>query len=99
MEIVNAIGRRKGAVARVYATSGKGGVVINGKELKDYFPQPHIHNKILAPFQLIEGDNIFDWNINVAGGGFKGQARKPSAWESLEFWLKSTRTTGNLSKK
>ena len=74
MEMVNAIGRRKGAVARVYATSGKGGVLINGKELKEYFPQPHIHNKVLAPFELIDGENIYNWNINVAGGGFKGQA-------------------------
>ncbi|NND33545.1 MAG: 30S ribosomal protein S9 [Saprospiraceae bacterium] len=74
MEMVNAIGRRKGSVARVYATSGKGGVIINGKELKEYFPQPHIHNKVLAPFELMEGDNIYDWNVNVAGGGFKGQA-------------------------
>lgn len=74
MEMVNAIGRRKGAVARVYATSGKGSVLINGKELKDYFPQPHIHNKVLAPFELMGGENIYDWNVNVAGGGFKGQA-------------------------
>ncbi len=74
MEMVNAVGRRKGAVARVYATSGKGGIVINGKELKVYFPQPHIHNKVLAPFELIEGENIYDWNVNVDGGGFKGQA-------------------------
>lgn len=74
MEIVNSIGRRKGAVARVYATSGKGNIKINGKDLKEYFPQPHIHNKVLAPFEVIEGDNIYDWSINVAGGGFKGQA-------------------------
>ncbi len=74
METINAIGRRKGAIARVYATSGKGGISINGKDLKDYFPQPHIHNKVLAPFSAVEGDNVFDWKINVNGGGFKGQA-------------------------
>lgn len=74
MEMINAIGRRKGAVARVYATSGKGTITINGKELKQYFTQPHIYNKVLAPFTTIEGENVYDWNVNVAGGGFKGQA-------------------------
>lgn len=72
--MVNAVGRRKGAVARVYATSGKGAIFINGKELKDYFPEVHIQDKVLAPFIMIEGENVYDWNVNVAGGGFKGQA-------------------------
>lgn len=74
MEIVNAIGRRKGAIARAYAKSGKGNVTINGKELKEYFGQPHISNNVLAPFKAIEADNVYDWNINVVGGGFKGQS-------------------------
>ena len=74
MDIINAIGRRKGAVARVYASSGKGKVLINGKDLKTYFTQPHIQNKVLAPFKAIESENAYDWNVNVAGGGFKGQA-------------------------
>ena len=74
MEMVNAVGRRKGAVARVYATSGKGAIFINGKELKDYFPEIHIQDKVMAPFVMIGGENAYDWNVNVAGGGFKGQA-------------------------
>ncbi len=74
MEIINAVGRRKGAVARVYATSGKGNIVINSKELKEYFPQAHVHNKVLAPFIAIDSENIYDWKVNVKGGGFKGQA-------------------------
>ena len=74
MEIINAIGRRKGAVARVYATNGKGNILINGTEMKAYFPQPHIYNKILAPFHAVESENIYDWKVNVSGGGFKGQA-------------------------
>ena len=74
MEIINAIGRRKGAVARVYATSGKGNVTVNGRDLKQYFTQAHIQNKVLAPFKAIEGDNVYDWKVNVDGGGFKGQA-------------------------
>ena len=74
MEMINAVGRRKGAVARVYAISGKGAIFINGKELKDYFPQLHIQDKVNAPFAQIQGANVYDWNVNVTGGGFKGQA-------------------------
>lgn len=74
MEMVNAIGRRKGAVARVYATSGKGSIIINGRELKDYFTQPHIQNKVLAPFVAIDAENVYDWKVVVKGGGFKGQS-------------------------
>ena len=74
MDMINAVGRRKGAVARVYATSGKGNISINGRELKEYFPQPHIQNKVLAPFVAIDAENVYDWKVNVKGGGFKGQA-------------------------
>ncbi len=74
MESINSIGRRKGAVARAYAVSGKGNVTVNGRPMKEYFTQPHIQNKVLAPFTFVEGDNIYDWNINVNGGGYKGQA-------------------------
>ncbi|RME93696.1 MAG: 30S ribosomal protein S9 [Bacteroidetes bacterium] len=75
MEMINAIGRRKGAVARVYLTQGEGKVTINGRTLEEYFPQPHIRTKVNAPFQTVEIDNkIYDLRINVNGGGFKGQA-------------------------
>lgn len=75
MEMINAIGRRKGAVARVYLTQGEGKMQVNGRELAEYFPQPHIQNKVTAPFQTVEiNSKIYDVKINVAGGGFKGQA-------------------------
>lgn len=75
MEMINAIGRRKAAVARVYLTQGEGNIQINGKSLTDYFPQARIQNKITAPFSTVEIDNkIYDLKINVNGGGFKGQA-------------------------
>jgi len=74
MEMINAIGRRKASVARVYLTKGAGKIVVNGKDFKEYFPQPHVQNKITAPFQTVEIENIFDLNVNVNGGGFKGQA-------------------------
>lgn len=74
MEMINAIGRRKSAVARVYLTKGEGNIVVNGKDYKQYFAQPHIQTRIMAPFETVEIENIYDLNINVAGGGFKGQA-------------------------
>jgi small subunit ribosomal protein S9 len=74
MEMINAIGRRKSAVARVYLTKGEGKIVVNGREFKQYFSQPHIQTRIMAPFETVEIENIYDLNINVAGGGFKGQA-------------------------
>ena len=72
--MINAIGRRKSAVARVYLTKGEGKIVINGKDYKAYFPQAHIQAKIVAPFRTVETENIYDLNVNVDGGGFKGQA-------------------------
>lgn len=74
MEMINAIGRRKAAVARVYLTKGDGKVFINGKDLKEYFPQLHIQQKVTAPFQTIEAGGIYDLKVNVQGGGYKGQA-------------------------
>ena len=74
MEMINAIGRRKASVARVYLTKGDGKIVVNGKDFKEYFPQPHIQYNITAPFEVIEIDNIYDLKVNVDGGGFKGQS-------------------------
>ena len=74
MEMINAIGRRKASVARVYLSKGDGQITINGKTLEDYFPQRHIQNKVKEPFQAVEAENIYNLNVNVDGGGFKGQA-------------------------
>ena len=74
MEIINAIGRRKAAVARVYLKKGKGEIIINGKKLEDYFPTQHIQNKVTAPISMMEDGKSFDFKINVDGGGFRGQS-------------------------
>lgn len=74
MEILNAIGRRKSAVARVYLRKGSGAITINGKKLEDYFTTQHIQNKVKKPISLIEGAAEYDLKINVDGGGFRGQA-------------------------
>jgi len=73
--MINAIGRRKASVARVYLTQGDGKITINGKQLDEFFPQQHIRNNVLAPFQTVEIDgNIYNLNVNVKGGGYKGQS-------------------------
>ncbi|MGB3546767.1 MAG: 30S ribosomal protein S9 [Saprospiraceae bacterium] len=75
MEMINAIGRRKASVARIYLTEGKGNIVVNGKDYKVYFPQTHVQHKITDPFDIVELDHkIYDVQVNVNGGGFKGQA-------------------------
>ncbi|MEZ5056548.1 MAG: 30S ribosomal protein S9 [Saprospiraceae bacterium] len=74
MDMINAIGRRKAAVARVFLTKGDGKMIVNGKDYKEYFPQPHIQAKLVEPFTAAELENIYNLKINVDGGGYKGQA-------------------------
>ena len=74
MDSINAIGRRKAAVARVYLRQGSGNIKINGRELSEYFPQKDIQYKVHQPLQTVEVSNLYDLVVNVAGGGFKGQA-------------------------
>ena len=74
METVNALGRRKSSVARVFIKQGKGNIVVNGKDYKDYFPVVHIQGKIVEPLQVTEIDNTLDIQVNVKSGGVKGQA-------------------------
>lgn len=74
MEIINTIGRRKASVARVYLKKGQGTITINGKELKEYFPMPNIQMNVTDPLETVEVTGQYDINVNVDGGGFKGQA-------------------------
>ncbi len=72
--MINATGRRKSSIARVYLTKGEGKITVNGKDFKDYFPLKHIQANITSPFETVEIENIYDLKVNVTGGGFKGQA-------------------------
>jgi small subunit ribosomal protein S9 len=74
MEMINAIGRRKTSVARVYLTKGEGKISVNGKDYKEYFPQSHVQTNITSPFKTVDVENIYDLSVNVDGGGYKGQA-------------------------
>jgi small subunit ribosomal protein S9 len=74
MEVVNATGRRKTAVARVYLSKGKGKVTVNKKDYKDFFPTTVLQGKILQAFNLTDNANKYDVKVNVDGGGITGQA-------------------------
>ena len=74
MDTINAIGRRKASIARVYLRQGSGNIKINGREVSEYFPQKHIEYKVKQPLQTVEVANLYDLTVNVTGGGFKGQA-------------------------
>ncbi|MBL4649501.1 MAG: 30S ribosomal protein S9 [Aureispira sp.] len=74
MEIINGLGRRKAAVARVYLRQGTGNVLINNKDYKDYFPVEHVQGKVLEPLTTVDVLSIYDIKVNVKGGGVKGQA-------------------------
>ena len=74
MEIINTIGRRKAAVVRLYMSEGKGNVIINGKDIADYFPMEATRQKMMDPFKIVDKVDQFDLKINVRGGGFTGQS-------------------------
>ncbi|MGQ1908934.1 30S ribosomal protein S9 [Marinifilum sp. RC60d5] len=74
MEVINAIGRRKAAVARVYVSEGKGQITINKKELKEYFTTGTLQYIVTQPLNLLEVADKYDIKVNLDGGGVTGQA-------------------------
>ena len=73
MEVINTLGRRKTAVARVYLTKGRGNVTVNKKDYKEFFPVAVLQSKINQPFELTDTVGQYDVRVNVAGGGINGQ--------------------------
>ncbi len=74
MEVFNAIGRRKAAVARVYLTEGSGNITINKRPLEVYFPSPILQYIVKQPLKTLDAEGRFDIKVNLNGGGYKGQA-------------------------
>lgn len=74
MEVVNAVGRRKTAVARVYLNEGKGNITINKKSLEEYFTLPTLQFIVKQPLELLGVLGQYDIKVNLVGGGFNGQA-------------------------
>lgn len=74
MSTTHAIGRRKTSVARVYVKPGKGEIMINKRELSNYFSTGTLQYKVRQPLSLTDNLNNFDITVNVEGGGITGQA-------------------------
>ena len=75
MEQINAVGRRKSSVARVYLTEGTGKIVINKRELEQYFPSGILQYVVKQPLQLLGVEEKYDIKANLDGGGFTGQSQ------------------------
>ena len=74
MEVINTIGRRKAAIARVYLSEGKGQITVNDRDFKDYFPDKQLHYIVEQPLVLLELQGNYDIKVNLDGGGMSGQA-------------------------
>ncbi len=74
MEVVNALGRRKTSVARVYVKPGKGEINVNNRAIDSYFPSEIMRIIIRQPLETVDALKKFDVKVNVDGGGVKGQA-------------------------
>lgn len=75
MEVVNAVGRRKSAVARVYVSEGTGKITINKKDITEYFPSAILQYVVKQPLLLLESAEKYDIKANLDGGGFTGQSQ------------------------
>ena len=75
MEMINAIGRRKCSVARVYLTEGTGKITINKKDIEVYFPSAILQYVVKQPLELLEATGKYDIKANLDGGGFTGQSQ------------------------
>jgi small subunit ribosomal protein S9 len=74
MESINALGRRKAAVARVYLSDGKGKITVNGRDFKEYFGAETLQYVVTQPLVALNVADKYDINVNLDGGGVKGQA-------------------------
>ena len=74
METVNAVGRRKAAIARVIVKEGNGTITINKRPLEVYFPSSILQYIVKQPLLTLDVAEKYDINVNLDGGGYKGQA-------------------------
>jgi len=74
MEVINALGRRKSAVARVYLSEGKGNFTVNNRKIEDFFTTKSLQYIANQPLNLVEVKGKYDVKVNIYGGGIKGQA-------------------------
>ena len=75
MEMVNALGRRKSAVARIFVTEGTGKITINKKDLQVYFPSSILQYVVKQPLAALDVVEKYDIKVNLNGGGYTGQSQ------------------------
>ncbi len=75
MEVVNALGRRKSAVARIYVSEGTGKITINKRDLTEYFPSSILQFVVKQPLALLDAAEKYDIKANLTGGGYTGQSQ------------------------
>ena len=73
--MVNALGRRKSAVARIFVTEGTGKITINKKDLQDYFPSSILQFVVKQPLTTLNVAEKYDIKVNLDGGGYTGQSQ------------------------
>ena len=74
MQIINAIGRRKTSIARIYLQPGKGDITVNNRGLKEYFLSEIHQTTVKQALAAIKAEDQYDVTVSVEGGGVKGQA-------------------------
>ncbi|MDP4280793.1 MAG: 30S ribosomal protein S9 [Bacteroidota bacterium] len=74
MEVINATGRRKTAIASVYLSDGDGKITVNGRDYKEYFATAILQYEVLEPFVVTNTSGKYDVKVNLTGGGITGQA-------------------------
>lgn len=73
--MINALGRRKSAIARIYVTEGTGKITINKRDLTEYFPSPILQFVVKQPLNLLDVAEKYDIKVTLCGGGFTGQSQ------------------------
>jgi small subunit ribosomal protein S9 len=74
MEIINTLGRRKTAVARIYVKKGEGSITVNDKDYKEAFPTATLQYVVTQALSITKQDGKYDITANLSGGGITGQA-------------------------
>lgn len=74
MEVINTLGRRKTAVARIYMKKGSGQIMINNRDYKEYFPLATLQYVVTQPLEIAQVEGQYDIKVNLDGGGMSGQA-------------------------
>ena len=75
MEVINAVGRRKSAVARVYVSEGTGKITINKRDITEFFPSAILQYVVKQPLAELGAVEKYDIKANLDGGGFTGQSQ------------------------